>query len=68
MEEMPEEYIIMLKIMVFHKKIVKTTLLKILIISPVRPFKSVLIALILKDKNQEIKVTVGQLQNTLCGK
>lgn len=68
MEVTLEEFILLLKAMVSLKKIVKIIQQKIQIISHALPFKNVKIALIQKDKNQEIKVIAGLLQDTQSGK
>lgn len=63
-----EEFMLLQRQMVFHKKAVKTIWPKIQHNSAVQQFKNAKIVDIQKDKNQEIKVTVGQLQNTQSGK
>ena len=63
-----EEFMLLLRLMVFHNKVVKTIWLKILLNSVVLLFKNVKIVDIQKDKNQEIKEIVGLHQDIQYGK
>jgi hypothetical protein len=58
----------MLSHMVFLKKVVRITWLRILIILVAQTFRSVRTVLTLREPSQEIKVTVGQLLSIQSGK